>query len=92
MSSDTDSKDACLDGLGDLAGKFNAVFSQILIKYVGYGHRMKADILSLLKPDGIAFHKAMTLCAPPFGINKLLSERLAQLGALHLLLKTLFHN
>lgn len=72
---------ACFDVTGDVsefAGQFDVVFSRTLIEHVKDGRKMHRNVLSLLKPGGVAFHMAPTLYAPPFVVNKLLPEQLSQ--------------
>jgi SAM-dependent methyltransferase len=72
---------ACFDVTGDVApfaGQFDVVFSRTLIEHVKDGRRMHRNVLSLLKPGGVAFHMAPTLYAFPFVANKLLPEALSQ--------------
>jgi SAM-dependent methyltransferase len=78
---------ACFDVTGDVskfAGQFDVVFSRTLIEHVKDGRKMHRNVLSLLKPGGVAFHMAPTLYALPFLVNKWLPEDLSE-KVLHLL-------
>jgi len=72
---------AQFDVSGDVsqfAGQFDVVFSRTLIEHVRDGEAMHRNILSLLRPGGVAFHMAPTLFAPPFVINRLLPDKLSR--------------
>lgn len=72
---------ACFDVTGDItsfAEQFDVVFSRQLIEHVKDGRKMHDNIISLLKPGGVAFHIAPTLYALPFVVNKLLPERISR--------------
>ena len=72
---------ACFDVTGDVsafAGMYDVIFSKTLIEHVKDGRTMHRNILSLLRPGGVAFHMAPTLYAPPFVINRLMPERLSR--------------
>lgn len=80
MTSDEYDK-ACFDVIGDVSqfsGQFDVVFSRTLIEHVKDGKKMHKNIVSLLKPGGVAFHLAPTLYSPPFVLNKILPERISQ--------------
>ncbi|WP_428629061.1 class I SAM-dependent methyltransferase [Sphingopyxis sp.] len=80
MTSDDYDK-ACFDVVGDVSqfkGQFDVIFSRTLIEHVKDGVKMHENVVSLLKPGGVAFHLAPTLYSPPFVMNKLLPERLSQ--------------
>jgi SAM-dependent methyltransferase len=72
---------AQFDVIGDVsefAGQFDVVFSRTLAEHVRDGQAMHQNVLKLLKPNGVAFHLAPTLYAPPFVINKILPETLSR--------------
>ena len=80
MTSDDYDK-ACFDVVGDVSefkNQFDVIFSRTLIEHVSDGVKMHENVVSLLKPGGVAFHLAPTLYSPPFVLNKLLPERLSQ--------------
>lgn len=67
----------------DNAG-YDFAFSRMLAEHVPNGERFHRNVHSLLKQGGVAFHFFPTLFAPPFIVNLLLPEKLAE-GLLHLL-------
>lgn len=67
----------------DTAG-YDFAFSRMLAEHVPNGERFHRNVHSLLKDGGAAFHFFPTLFAPPFIVNKLMPERLAE-SLLHLL-------
>lgn len=72
---------ACFDVTGDVsafAGQFDVIFSKTLAEHVRDGRRMHKNVLSLLRPGGVAFHMVPTLYGPPFVINRLLPEDLSR--------------
>jgi len=71
---------ACFDVCGDVRchhGKFDVAFTRMLAEHVTDGYRFHANVFSLLKSGGVAFHFLPTLYSPPFVINKLLPEALS---------------
>ena len=74
-------KTAAFDVTSDahqFAGEFDVVFSRTLMEHVSDGEAMHRNVLSLLKPGGVAFHMCPTLYAPPFVLNLLLPERMSR--------------
>ena len=72
---------ACFDVTGDVsafAGKYNVIFSRRLAEHVRDGRKMHRNILTLLRPGGVAFHMMPTLYSAPFVINKLVPETLSR--------------
>lgn len=68
---------ALFDVTGDVsefAGQFDIVFSRTLMEHVRDGQAMHRNVLTLLKPGGVAFHMAPTLYSPAFVLNKFLPE------------------
>lgn len=63
--------------------EYDLVFSRMLAEHVRDGHTFHRNVRKLLKVNGIAIHFFPTLYAPPFVINRLLPERLAE-ALLHL--------
>lgn len=57
---------------------FDLVFSKMLAEHVLDGERFHRNVGELLRPGGIAVHFFPTLYAPPFVLNALLPERLAE--------------
>jgi len=57
---------------------FDFVFSRMLAEHVRDGEAFHRNVLRLLSPGGRAFHFFPTLWAPPFVLNRLLPERLAE--------------
>lgn len=68
----------------NLSGGYDLVFSKMLAEHVKSGKTFHRNVHGLLAPGGMAFHFFPTLYAPPFVVNRLLPERLAE-GVLHLL-------
>jgi SAM-dependent methyltransferase len=62
----------------DFAGQFDVVFSKTLLEHVADGEALHRNVLSLLKPGGIAFHMAPTLYALPFVLNRMMPETLSR--------------
>jgi len=58
--------------VGEFAGQFEVVFSRTLMEHVRDGQAAHRNVVSLLKPGGVAFHMAPTLHAAPFVLNRLL--------------------
>lgn len=72
---------ALFDVAGDVSrfeGQFDIVFSRTLMEHVPDGQAMHRNVLSLLKPGGVAFHMGPTLYAPAFVLNKLLPEGISR--------------
>ncbi len=65
-------------------GRYDFAFSRMLAEHVPNGERFHENVRSLLKDGGMAFHFFPTLFAPPFVLNYLLPERLAE-SLLHML-------
>lgn len=71
---------ACFDVVGDTSdfvGQFDVIFSRTLAEHVSDGRKMHENVLSMLRPGGVAFHMMPTLYSPPFVINRLLPETLS---------------
>ncbi len=68
----------------DLSGEYDLVFSKMLAEHVNDGKRFHENIRKLLASDGLAFHFFPTLFAPPFIINRLMPEKIAE-NILHVL-------
>lgn len=66
-----------------LEERFDFVFSRMLAEHVPDGEAFHRNVYRLLAPGGRAFHFFPTMWAPPFVLNRLLPERLAD-GVLHL--------
>lgn len=66
-----------------LPGGYDLVFSKMLAEHVKCGETFHRNVHRLLVPGGMAFHFFPTLYAPPFVVNRLLPERLAE-KVLHL--------
>lgn len=58
-------------------GGYDLVFSKMLAEHVRNGERMHRNVLALLAPGGKAVHYFPTLYAPPFVVNRLIPETLA---------------
>ncbi len=77
----------CADIVGSVVdgeGRFDLVFSKMLAEHVQSGERFHRNVARLLRPGGIAVHFFPTLFAPPFVLNTLLPERLAE-SILHMI-------
>ena len=61
-----------------IPGKFDFIFSRMLAEHVSDGAAFHRNVFSLLAPGGRAFHFFPTMWAPPFVLNRLLPERLAE--------------
>lgn len=70
--------DICSDNLPVPAQGFDFVFSRMLAEHVRDGAAFHRNVFRLLSPGGRAFHFFPTLWAPPFVVNRLLPERLAE--------------
>lgn len=68
----------------DLPGGYDLIFSKMLAEHVPSGETFHRNVRRLLASGGVAFHFFPTLYAPPFVVNRLLPERLAE-RFLHLL-------
>ena len=69
--------DICADDLS-IDDRFDFVFSRMLAEHVPDGAAFHRNTFKLLTPGGRAFHFFPTLWAPPFVVNRLLPERLAE--------------
>ena len=56
-------------------GPYDFVFSKMLAEHVRDPRQFHANVLSLLRPGGIAFHFFPSLYSVPFVVNRLLPER-----------------
>jgi uncharacterized UPF0146 family protein len=61
-----------------IRGGYDLVFSRFVAEHVSSGLDFHRNVWKLLSKDGIAFHYFPTLYAPPFVINRLLPEPLAE--------------
>lgn len=75
--------DICKDNL-DINDKFDFVFSRMLAEHVPDGEAFHRNVFRLLAPKGRAFHFFPTMWAPPFVLNRVLPERLAE-SVLHMI-------
>ncbi len=57
--------------------QFDFVFSRMLAEHVPDGEAFHRNVFRLLAPGGQAFHFFPTMWAPPFVLNRILPERLA---------------
>jgi hypothetical protein len=62
----------------ELFGSYDFIFSKMLAEHVRSGEMFHRNIYRLLAINGNAFHFFPTLYAPPFVVNRLLPERLAE--------------
>lgn len=70
--------DICADDL-PIHNQFDFVFSRMLAEHVRDGAAFHRNVFRLLAPGGHAFHFFPTMWAPPFVLNRVLPERLAEL-------------
>lgn len=63
--------------LAGLEGGYDLVFSKMLAEHVRNGEQMHRNVFRMLAPTGKAVHYFPTLYAPPFIINRIFPERLA---------------
>lgn len=63
--------------LAGLEGGYDLVFSKMLAEHVRNGEQMHRNVFRMLAPAGKAVHYFPTLFAPPFIVNRLFPERLA---------------
>lgn len=75
--------DICADELV-VDERFDFVFSRMLAEHVPDGEAFHRNVYRLLAPGGRAFHFFPTMWAPPFVLNRVLPERLAE-TVLHLI-------
>lgn len=61
-----------------LGGGYDFAFSKMLAEHVSDGASFHRNVRSLLRPGGVAVHVFPTLFAPPFLLNYLLPEKLAE--------------
>ena len=76
-----DYEKAQFDVTGDVTGfegQYDIVFSRTLMEHVRDGVTMHRNVLSLLRPGGVAFHMGPTLYSPAFVINKLLPDTISR--------------
>jgi hypothetical protein len=64
--------DICDRDLLPSGGRFDLMFSQMVVEHVADGDLMHRNVLSLLAPGGIAFHFMPTLHYPAFAVNGVL--------------------
>lgn len=69
--------DICADKLS-FGERFDFAFSRMLAEHVPDGEAFHRNTYRLLAPGGRAFHFFPTMWAPPFVVNRLLPERLAE--------------
>lgn len=60
-------------------GQFDFIFSRMLAEHVKDGCAFHRGVYQMLAPGGRAFHFFPTMWAPPFVLNRLLPERVAEL-------------
>lgn len=58
-------------------GGYDLIFSKMLAEHVRNGEQMHRNVLRLLSPGGRAVHYFPTLYAPPFIVNRIIPETLA---------------
>lgn len=58
-------------------GSYDLVFSKMLAEHVKNGEQMHRNVFRLLAPGGRAVHYFPTLYAPPFVLNRIIPEALA---------------
>lgn len=68
----------------DLPSGYDLIFSRMLAEHIKNGERFHQNVFTLLADGGLAFHFFPTLYAPPFLVNRLLPERLAEKVLHHL--------
>lgn len=61
----------------ELPGNYDLIFSKMLAEHLPNGEVFHRNVHGLLRRGGIACHFFPTLYAPPFVLNRLLPERLA---------------
>lgn len=59
-------------------GQFDFIFSRMLAEHVKDGSAFHRNVYRMLAPGGSAFHFFPTMWAPPFVLNRLLPERIAE--------------
>ena len=59
-------------------GAYDVVFSRVVAEHVTDARQFHANVRGLLKPGGIAMHFFPTLWWPPFVVNRVLPEELAE--------------
>ena len=69
--------DICAEHL-DIGQKFDFVFSRMLAEHVPNGEVFHRNVFHLLAPGGVAFHFFPTMWAPPFVLNRILPEQVAE--------------
>lgn len=62
---------------GGHGGEYDLVFSKMLAEHVKNGEQMHRNVFKLLAPGGKAVHYFPTLYAPPFVVNRVIPEALA---------------
>jgi SAM-dependent methyltransferase len=63
---------------GEHAGRYDLVFSRVLAEHVRDARRFHQNVHRLLRPGGIAMHFFPTFWWPPFVVNRLLPESIAE--------------
>jgi SAM-dependent methyltransferase len=63
---------------GEHDGRYDVVFSRVLAEHVRDAHQFHTNVHSLLRPGGIAMHFFPTLWWPPFVVNRVLPESVAE--------------
>jgi SAM-dependent methyltransferase len=63
---------------GEHDGQYDLVFSRVLAEHVGDARQFHLNVHSLLRPGGTAMHFFPTLWWPPFVVNRILPESLAE--------------
>ncbi|MGZ4234097.1 MAG: class I SAM-dependent methyltransferase, partial [Solirubrobacteraceae bacterium] len=63
---------------GEHDGQYDLVFSRVLAEHVTDARRFHTNVHRLLRPGGIAMHFFPTLWWPPFVVNRVLPESVAE--------------
>jgi 2-polyprenyl-3-methyl-5-hydroxy-6-metoxy-1,4-benzoquinol methylase len=63
---------------GDHSEAYDLVFSRVLAEHVTDARQFHANVRALLRPGGVAMHFFPTLWWPPFVVNRVLPEALAE--------------
>lgn len=57
--------------------RFDLIFSKMLVEHIPDARQFHTNVLSMLRPGGLAIHFFPTLYTVPFTINRLFPERLS---------------
>jgi SAM-dependent methyltransferase len=63
---------------GEHDGRYDLVFSRVLAEHVRDARQFHLNVRALLRPGGLAMHFFPTLWWPPFVVNRVLPEALAE--------------